>query len=100
MMTTQKGSTGVRMTVQDTTYKAVQNHKLERLESQYDSLFHNRFIGVLIVRNSNLMILMANLKAREILGDRHLSDKYLHTYVQGSESIDKFNTLIYGRQNG
>ena len=98
MMTTQKGSTGVRMTVQDTTYKAVQNHKLERLESQYDSLFHNRFIGVLIVRNSNLMILMANLKAREILGDRHLSDKYLHTYVQGSESIDKFNTLIYGRQ--
>ena len=98
MMTTQKGGTGVRMTVQDTTYKAVQNHQLERLESQYDSLFRNRFIGVLTVRNTNLMILTANSKACEILADHHLVDKYFHAYVQGSESIEKFNALVYSRQ--
>jgi len=98
MMTTQKEGIGIRMTLQDTTYKAIQNHTLKLLESQYDSLFHNRFIGVLIVRDTNLMILMANLKTCEILGDHHIANKYFHNYLKEKESIDKFNKLITSRQ--
>lgn len=84
----------VRITVQDTTYKSVQKNKMKRLESHFNSLFHNHFVGVLNLQQADQKIVLANVKACEILGEYDYIGKSFNHYIRGEKSIHTFLEMI------
>jgi PAS domain S-box-containing protein len=64
--------TGFKMTIQDITHRAVNNHRLKKLKDEYLSLFNNSFVGIYKFSLTDFHFLMMNEKATQILG---LSEK-------------------------
>ncbi|MBS1506700.1 MAG: PAS domain-containing protein [Bacteroidetes bacterium] len=90
----EQGGVGIKMTIQDITYSTIQNHKLKHLESHYNSLFHNHFVGVLNIDDQGLKISLANVKACEMLGEFELVGKNLGGYLALPNSLDSFRRII------
>ncbi len=84
----------VRITVQDKTYKSVQKNKMKRLESHFNSLFHNHFVGVLNLQQADQKIVLANVKACEILGEYDSIGKSFNHYIKNEKSISTFLEMI------
>ena len=83
------GSNSIRMTVQDRTYKTIQRKRMKQLESHFNSLFHNRFIGVIHLQRTDLKIILANVKACEILGDFDFTEKYFNQYLHENTDVNR-----------
>jgi signal transduction histidine kinase len=83
-----------KMTIQDRTYTSVQKTKMKRLESHFNSLFHNHFIGVLNIRQNSLQITQGNIKASEILGEYDLAGKNLNQYIGDIESLARIKEIL------
>ncbi len=90
----ENGETGVKMILQDTTYSAIQNHKLKQVESHYNSLFHNRFIGVLNLDDHDFKILLANVKGCETLQEYDFTNKYFIQYIKENDSLERFQEIV------
>jgi PAS domain S-box-containing protein len=87
--------TGIKMTIQDITYSTIQNHKLKHLESHYNSLFHNHFVGVLNLDDQGFKILLANVKACEMLGEYELTSKSFGNYLKQPGTLDFFERVTH-----
>jgi PAS domain S-box-containing protein len=88
------GRPAIKMTLHDTTYQSVQKHKLRQLESHFNSLFHNNFIGVLNLQKSDFKILLANSKANDILGEIELIGKYFTSYISVESGNSYFQQVV------
>ncbi len=85
-----EGVEHVKITVQDKTYKSIQKQKMKRLESHFNSLFHNQFIGVLNVQQVDLKIIVANVRACEILNEHDFIGKSFDRYLPDEEAVRWF----------
>ena len=83
---------GFKMTLQDTTYRALSNHRVRKLRDEYLSLFNNSFVGFFKFRVRDHTILLMNEKAGKLFGLRQKQNEKIH-FHDLFESEDKFYAL-------
>lgn len=67
---------------------------MKRLEPNFNSLFLNHFIGAIKLRQGDLKIMTANIKACEILGEYDIIEKSFDQYLYHNDSIIRFREII------
>jgi PAS domain S-box-containing protein len=82
---------GYRVTIQDSTHKAIYSHNLNLVRDEYLNLFNNPFVGIFKFRLSDFKILMANEKAESLFG-KGWSKNYLDSFFIDAA---KFKSLIH-----
>lgn len=100
--------TGFKLTIQDVTHKAVNNHRLKKLKDEYLNLFNNSFVGIFKLSLKDYHILMMNEKARQITGlhgeqrkfnelfeDDHFRD--FLTFVLREKRVESFELKVAGK---
>jgi signal transduction histidine kinase len=84
--------TGYKMTLQDSTYKAVNNQRIKKIRDEYLSLFNNSFVGIVKFNMHDFQIFMMNEKAERMIcsaGDR---EKLKFNEIFDSPTV--FSTLL------
>lgn len=85
----------IKLTIQDQVFEKT---KVKRLKTHFDSLFHNHFIGVIHIQQKDLKIILANVKACEMLGDHNVVGKsfgqFLTSFMMNDEFMDKLESDI------
>lgn len=89
----------IKVLVQDSMQTPIIQTRFERLEAKYNSLFHNQFIGILIVKFDTLTLESANTKACEILQDFEYKNKPLRKFVD-EKNFAAFEQQLNERRSG
>lgn len=66
---------------------------MKTFDSRFNSYFFNRFVGIVKIRQVDLKIIDANVKACEILGAYNIMEKTFDQYLYDIESISRFRSV-------
>jgi PAS domain S-box-containing protein len=82
---------GFTVRLQDTTYRALSNMRIRTMKDEYFSILNNPFIGIIKFRLSDLVVVMLNEKAKEILGEIDFADSTTISISKWFDSLSELN---------
>jgi PAS domain S-box-containing protein len=83
---------GFKMTLQDATYKAVNNQRIKKIRDEYLSLFNNSFVGIVKFNMHDFSIFMINEKAERMISSVGNREKMKFNDI--FDSTEVFSTLV------